>query len=107
MLTLENSDSKLFFLQKGVDPSFSSFFLARISSLGPLTSDRPVRFFKVTLTLWFLRLAFWFLKLPFWLFMAFQPKHRAYKEFVETKEGIVALQGEQKKIYLYAAYRAV
>ena len=39
--------------------------------------------------------------------MAFQPKHRAYKEFVETKEGIVALQGEQKKIYLYAAYRAV
>lgn len=63
MLTLENSDSKLFFLQKGVGPSFSSF-LAKTSSLGPLTSDRPVRFFKVTLTLLFLRLAFWFLKLP-------------------------------------------
>lgn len=100
MLTLENSDSKLFFLQKGFGPSFSGF-LAKASSLGPLTSDRPVRLFKVTLTLWFLRLAFWFLrfvlwffrfvlwflKLPLWLFMSFGPKHRAYKQFVKTKEG--------------------
>lgn len=97
MLTLENTDSKLFFLQKGVGPSFSGF-LAKPSNLGPLISDRPVRLLKVTFTLWFLRLAFWFLrfvlwflKLSLWLFVAFGPKHRAYKEFVETKEGVVVL----------------
>lgn len=34
---------------------------------------------------------------PPWLFMAFRRKHRAYKEFVESKEGVVSLQGEQKR----------
>ena len=91
MLALENSDSQFFFLQKGLGPLLSSFLAGKNSIVGPLISDRPVRLFKVTLTLWFLlalwflKLALWLLRLALWLFTAFGAKHRAYKELLETK----------------------